>query len=68
MDDSKLPAWKLFGNLPLIDIVLTDEKLEQIIKLTKSIPLPASKTYNDLADVTESIVANSIYDYYCCLN
>ncbi len=62
MDDSKLPAWKLFGNLPLIDIVLTDEKLEQIIKLTKSIPLPASKTYNDLADVTESIVANSIYE------
>jgi len=56
LDDNKLPVWKLFGNLPLIDIgkyILTDEKLEQINKLTKRIPLPASKKYNDLADTRQ---------------
>lgn len=47
-DDAKLSAFKVFGNLPLIDVTLSDDKLEQIIRLTRSIPMPVSRTYSDL--------------------
>jgi hypothetical protein len=53
-DDVHLPAWKLFGNLPLIDFTLTDLKLENIIQLFMSIPFPKSKR-EDAALETEPI-------------
>jgi hypothetical protein len=39
-DDLRMPALKVFGNLPIIDFTLTTLKLEQIIKLITSIPFP----------------------------
>jgi hypothetical protein len=53
-DDVRLPAWKLFGNLPLIDFTLTDLKLENIIQLFMSIPFPKSKREDSTLD-TETI-------------
>jgi hypothetical protein len=61
-DDAKLSAWKVSGNLPVIDVTLSDDKLEQIIRLIRSIPLPVSRTYSDLEAVAEHIVATSIYE------
>lgn len=62
MDDTKLPAWKLFGNLPLIDVILTDSKLEQIIRLANSIPLPANKSESYISEMTDKIVADDGLD------
>jgi vacuolar protein sorting-associated protein 13A/C len=45
-DDIKLPAWKIFGNLPVIDFILTNKKLESIIKLFVSIPFPKSDSHH----------------------
>lgn len=42
IDDVKLPAWKLFGTLPLVEFNLTDTKLENIIELVLSVPFPKS--------------------------
>jgi hypothetical protein len=41
-DDIRLPALKIFGNLPIIDFDLSNTKLENIIKLFLSIPFPRS--------------------------
>lgn len=54
-DDIKLPAWKIFGNLPLIDFTLTDLKLEQIIKLFLSVPLPKSDRTEDVIVFDETL-------------
>jgi hypothetical protein len=50
-DDVRLPAWKLFGNLPIIDFTLTDSKLENIIQLFVSIPFPKSKRENQSLEI-----------------
>lgn len=39
-DDANLPVWKLFGNLPRIQIDLTETKLEQSLDLVLNLPLP----------------------------
>jgi hypothetical protein len=41
-NDANLPAWRLFGNLPLIQLKLSDVKLERILNLATNIPLPTS--------------------------
>ncbi len=57
-DDIKLPAWKVFGRVPLISTELSNKKLEQIIRLVKSIPLPTNTT--KITGLSET--ANIIYD------
>lgn len=39
-DDANLPAWKLLGNLPRIELDLTEVKLEHSLQLVMSLPLP----------------------------
>lgn len=39
-DDAKLPAWKVFGNLPIIQLDLSEHNLQQSIAIAVSIPLP----------------------------
>ena len=41
-DDSKLPAWRIFGHLPLIQSTVYDVRLEQTLKLVMSIPTPVA--------------------------
>ncbi|CAF0704730.1 unnamed protein product [Brachionus calyciflorus] len=53
-DDVTLPAWKIFGNLPLVEFSLTDHKLEQIILLFLSIPFPDSKKLAPYVDMDAS--------------
>ncbi|CAF4190264.1 unnamed protein product [Rotaria sp. Silwood2] len=55
-DDADLPAWKVTGNLPNVDLRLSDKRLFQIINHMKSIPVPKSK---NPAIVTPSIEAES---------
>ena len=43
-DDLRMPALKIFGNLPVIDVSLTNLRLEQIIRLMTSIPFPRGDT------------------------
>ncbi len=45
-NDAKLAAWRLHGNLPLIQLKLSDFKLERILNLAMSIPLPSSSANN----------------------
>ena len=49
-NDAKLPAWKLFGNLPLIQLKLSDVKLERILNLAMHIPLPSSSNEDSNTD------------------
>jgi hypothetical protein len=53
-DDINLPTWKLFGTLPIIEFTLTDLKLEQIVELALSIPLPKSDRVNNDDDLLET--------------
>lgn len=41
-DDVKLPGLKVFGGLPLISIEMTNKKLEHLIQIATSIPVPES--------------------------
>ena len=41
-DDPKLPAWRIFGHLPLIQSTVYDVRLEQTLKLVMSIPTPVA--------------------------
>ncbi|CAF2796909.1 unnamed protein product [Rotaria sp. Silwood2] len=43
IDDAVLPAWKVAGNLPNIDLRLSDKRLFQIMNHMQSIPFPKSK-------------------------
>lgn len=43
-DDVKLPGLKVFGGLPLISIEMTNKKLEHLIQIATSIPVPESST------------------------
>ena len=61
-DDLKLPTWKLFGNLPIIELTLTDAKLESIIELAMSIPVPKSNRENDSLE-TETLDELLASDY-----
>ncbi|CAF0895845.1 unnamed protein product [Rotaria sp. Silwood1] len=42
-DDAVLPAWKVAGNLPSVDLRLSDKRLFQIMNHAQSIPFPESK-------------------------
>lgn len=42
-DDANLPAWKLLGNLPRIELDLTEAKLEHSLQLVLSLPLPKDR-------------------------
>ena len=44
-DDPKLPAWRIFGHLPLIQSTVYDVKLEQTLQLVMSIPTPGANEY-----------------------
>jgi hypothetical protein len=57
VDDLRMAAVKVFGNLPVIDFTLTTLKLEQIIKLLTSIPIPKSDSSNKSQNI-------SIYSEY----
>ncbi|CAF3586652.1 unnamed protein product [Adineta steineri] len=43
-DDAVLPAWKVAGNIPSVDLRLSDTRLFQIMQHIQSIPFPESKT------------------------
>ncbi|UJR10669.1 hypothetical protein I4U23_014864 [Adineta vaga] len=43
-DDAVLPAWKVAGNIPGVELRLSDTRLFQIIHHVQSIPFPESKT------------------------
>ncbi|CAF1542330.1 unnamed protein product [Adineta steineri] len=43
-DDAVLPAWKVAGNIPSVDLGLSDTRLFRIMQHIQSIPLPKSKT------------------------
>ncbi|CAF0945953.1 unnamed protein product [Adineta ricciae] len=43
-DDAVLPAWKVAGNIPSVDLRLSDTRLFQIMHHVQSIPFPESKT------------------------
>lgn len=42
--DIRMPKFKIFGKLPLISLVISDQKLQGILDLIDSIPKPVSKT------------------------
>ncbi|CAF1265249.1 unnamed protein product [Rotaria sordida] len=42
-DDAVLPAWKVAGNLPSVDLHVSDKRLFQIMNHIQSVPLPESK-------------------------
>ncbi|CAF4548650.1 unnamed protein product, partial [Rotaria sp. Silwood2] len=42
-DDAVLPAWKVAGKLPSVDLRLSDKRLFQIMTHMQSIPFPESK-------------------------
>ena len=58
-DDVNLPAWKVFGRVPLISTELTNKKLEQVIKLAASIPLPNSSNHSSTLIEYETIYEES---------
>ncbi|CAF4278773.1 unnamed protein product, partial [Adineta steineri] len=43
-DDAVLPAWKVAGNIPSVDLRLSDTRLFRIMQHIQSIPFPKSKT------------------------
>ena len=45
-DDANLPSLKLIGSLPIIDLNITEKKLEKITQVLLSVPLPLSKNPN----------------------
>ncbi|CAF3667368.1 unnamed protein product [Rotaria sp. Silwood1] len=53
-DDADLPAWKVAGNLPNVDLRLSNKRLFQIINHMESILLPKSKTSAIVAPSIES--------------
>ncbi|CAF1531836.1 unnamed protein product, partial [Rotaria sordida] len=53
-DDANLPAWKVAGNLPNVDLRLSDKRLFQIINHMESIPLPKSKNSTIVVPSMES--------------
>ncbi|CAF4338339.1 unnamed protein product, partial [Rotaria sordida] len=55
-DDANLPAWKVAGNLPNVDLRLSDKRLFQIINHMESIPLPKSKNSTIVVPSMESEV------------
>ncbi|RNA03908.1 vacuolar sorting-associated 13A [Brachionus plicatilis] len=55
-DDVTLPALKVFGNLPLIELNLTDLKIEQIILLFLSIPFPDQKELSKFQNLDTSFM------------
>ncbi|CAF1522941.1 unnamed protein product [Adineta steineri] len=42
-DDAVLPAWKMAGNIPGVELRLSDKRLFHIINHIQSIPFPESK-------------------------
>ncbi|CAF0751812.1 unnamed protein product [Rotaria sordida] len=70
-DDAVLPAWKIAGNVPNIELRLSDKRLFQIINHIQLIPLPESKhSINDQSLIVEaeattaqSLLSNSEQTY-----
>ncbi|CAF0869350.1 unnamed protein product [Rotaria sordida] len=70
-DDAVLPAWKIAGNVPNIELRLSDKRLFQIINHIQLIPLPESKhSINDQslileaeATTAQSLLSNSEQTY-----
>ncbi|CAF1260195.1 unnamed protein product [Adineta steineri] len=61
-DDAVLPAWKVAGNIPSVDLRLSDTRLFRIMQHIQSIPFPKSKT-NAIAQApvdVESVPAQSL--------
>lgn len=58
VDDVKLPAWRVFGQLPLISTELTSRKLENLIQIITSIPFAKSASievqYESIEDLEET--------------
>jgi hypothetical protein len=52
-DDINLPAWKVFGKLPLIDLSLTDRKIEKILRVFYSIKFPTATQPNEIGRKTQ---------------
>ncbi|XP_062515201.1 intermembrane lipid transfer protein VPS13C-like isoform X4 [Corticium candelabrum] len=53
-DDTRLPKVKLSGDLPLLQITVSDRKIERLIELVLSLPLPESAS----SPATLEVVAN----------
>ncbi|CAH3166779.1 unnamed protein product [Porites lobata] len=49
-DDIRLAQIKLSGSLPSVKVHVSDDKLQQVIKLAKSIPIPGGETAVDEID------------------
>ena len=63
-DDSKLPAWRIFGHLPLIQSTVYDVKLEQTLQLVMSIPTPdANENKAKSGEEDEEDVTNDEENY-----
>ena len=41
--DSSIPKFQIYGNIPLLSLRIIDKKIQGILKLIESIPLPKSK-------------------------
>ena len=70
-DDVKLPGLKVFGGLPLISIEMTNKKLEQLIQIAASIPLPENSrtmhvesNFGNYAREVVCLLHFPIYDFF----
>jgi len=60
-DDAVLPAWKISGNIPGVELRLSDKRLFHIINHIQSIPFPESKyssTIQPETTIAQSLLSN----------
>ncbi|XP_032062498.1 vacuolar protein sorting-associated protein 13A isoform X2 [Aythya fuligula] len=55
--DARMPKFKLYGQLPLLSVQISDQKLKSILELIDSIPKPESASTTSPPKVTEAAIS-----------